>query len=637
MPASSSTEAHSSGRSRLLGRVALSAVVILLITVATGCLTGDVSVKINKGGSGTIDIELLPYDELQKMLVDTGAVSMAEKAVDEFDDASFESTTVDGRIAYRAHIPFDDYQDLVDAMTNGVQIAGLNLRVFSEFTLTEVDDQWRLDGTIAPELLADALRSDPSIQQLLDSEGLTALNSDLRLTVALPGKIVRTNGDRLASGTARWSLKKDQQPHITMMTEPKPLLTFVQKIFLGAILAIVLGVMFNLWGSRTSWQSGRSERKERRRAKKLTFGPKRAGDGPGRWDNSGPIAPAVEGTVPDSGPMPPRAIPTLRDSTVAAANTQIVTPPISNLAPVAAPVAPAVDPNIPDPFAPHRPGQTTGQGVGVAAAHESVVAPIAPPVAPPVDPNVPNPFAPHVPGAPMAGQVPAPAPPAPAPAPVATNPAPAAAVPAPAPPAQAPDMPPAGGPAAQPEPLRFDLDDEPDMETMAVRFDLVDDDDVSSDLTGAVMFDLVEEQADLEPAVQTPTVAPTMDSAEGTSGQYADASYDAPPAPVSEPEPFDDPGFNFDGTPGWFSAEAGGVDDGLAEDPTVVHGAPEPASIPEPESAAEPTFSPDPGFTAETDAGHEIPAAWYPDPDDPSRYRWWDGLDWTDYVSGGGS
>lgn len=175
------------------------------------------------------------------------------------------------------------------------------------------------------------------------------------------------------------------------------------------------------------------------------------------------------------------------------------------------------------------------------------------------------------------------------------------------------------------------------METMAVRFDLVDDDDVSSDLTGAVMFDLVEEQADLEPAVQTPTVAPTMDSAEGTSGQYADASYDAPPAPVSEPEPFDDPGFNFDGTPGWFSAEAGGVDDGLAEDPTVVHGAPEPASIPEPESAAEPTFSPDPGFTAETDAGHEIPAAWYPDPDDPSRYRWWDGLDWTDYVSGGGS
>ncbi|HTN99294.1 MAG TPA: DUF2510 domain-containing protein, partial [Microthrixaceae bacterium] len=27
-----------------------------------------------------------------------------------------------------------------------------------------------------------------------------------------------------------------------------------------------------------------------------------------------------------------------------------------------------------------------------------------------------------------------------------------------------------------------------------------------------------------------------------------------------------------------------------------------------------------------------IPPDWYPDPDDTTRYRWWDGQNWTDYV-----
>jgi hypothetical protein len=30
---------------------------------------------------------------------------------------------------------------------------------------------------------------------------------------------------------------------------------------------------------------------------------------------------------------------------------------------------------------------------------------------------------------------------------------------------------------------------------------------------------------------------------------------------------------------------------------------------------------------------HHIPAGWYPDRDDRSRRRWWDGTGWTDYYS----
>jgi hypothetical protein len=33
------------------------------------------------------------------------------------------------------------------------------------------------------------------------------------------------------------------------------------------------------------------------------------------------------------------------------------------------------------------------------------------------------------------------------------------------------------------------------------------------------------------------------------------------------------------------------------------------------------------------DIAHRIPAGWYPDRDDRSRRRWWNGVEWTEYFS----
>jgi Protein of unknown function (DUF2510) len=33
------------------------------------------------------------------------------------------------------------------------------------------------------------------------------------------------------------------------------------------------------------------------------------------------------------------------------------------------------------------------------------------------------------------------------------------------------------------------------------------------------------------------------------------------------------------------------------------------------------------------DIAHRIPAGWYPDREDRSRRRWWNGIEWTDYYS----
>ena len=33
------------------------------------------------------------------------------------------------------------------------------------------------------------------------------------------------------------------------------------------------------------------------------------------------------------------------------------------------------------------------------------------------------------------------------------------------------------------------------------------------------------------------------------------------------------------------------------------------------------------------DIAHRIPAGWYPDRNDRSRRRWWNGVEWTEYFS----
>lgn len=205
--------------------------------------------------------------------------------------------------------------------------------------------------------------------------------------------------------------------------------------------------------------------------------------------------------------------------------------------------------------------------------------------------------------------------------------------------------------------MRFDLADDSTEGLEPVMFDLVEDSDGAQfpDSPQPVMFDLDDETADVVSVAGEPEAVSQPDVAESHDGQPA-------PAPMSEPDPLDHPAFSFDGTPGWFSADPDDLGDGdpLADAPSAPP-APEPASVPEPPAATSSTFMPDPAFStdvdpgvgadplietetesdladgADPDAGHDIPAAWYPDPDDPSRYRWWDGLDWTDYVSGEGS
>ena len=377
-------------QNRRVRSLALVIVAMLLAVVSTGCLTGDVNVKVNKDGSGSVEIVIFPTEELQTLLVAANAIPIAEDAVSQVRDSSFEKINEDGRLGYKVKLPFDDYQELGRTLVNGTIVGDNPVRLFTTFELTEINDEWRLNAILAPEMLSDALKADPSTQELIDSAGVVPLNSDLRLTISLPGKITRTNGTQTGSGSAQWALKTNTDATLQMVTVPKPLLTDTQKIFLGAGLAVVVGIFLLVWGSPRSWGKG-AERKERRRTKKLTFaGPSGKGAG---WQNQGPVAHAPEGTVPRSGPMPPRAIPTLGTPSMTGSPLKLEQRlPNGELAPVGPPVAPDFNPHAPNPFAPHRPGAPLQSQPGDAPAGasdppvEPAPAPVAPAASAPVAP-----------------------------------------------------------------------------------------------------------------------------------------------------------------------------------------------------------------------------------------------------------
>ena len=694
-------------RARTIRALAVVAMALVLAFVSTGCMTGDIDVKVNKDGSGKIDITIFPTDELQQLIVAGNLVPVAEGAVKQVRDSSFDRINKDGRVGYRVALPFDDYQELGQVLTDGATIGETQMRVFSNFELTEINGNWNLRADLAPELLSDALRADPTTEQLINTEGLVPLNSDLRLAISLPGRITNTNGSKSAPGTAVWALKTNEQATIKMSTVPKPLLTDTQKVLVGALLAVVFGMFLLIWGSQRSWGSG-AERHERKRAKKMRF-PGAVGK-TNSWDGPGPMEHAPEGTVPLSGPMPPRAIPTLTPANGAPrsafAESQPQIPSTGELPPVAPPMAPSASSESPNPWAPHRPGapmpgenlpgtdrRAAVYGTVPTAVPEATPAPQTIPTfdaspaaaAPeplsqhsfPSEPTVPttqpvaepvaaqdvmpqqlsveeasahhdeiyrdpthemsglenkvaeahlrdlDPLAPNVPvtserssgtgsAVPQGESVSKDKAPWWFESEVSSSPSTGHATdPEPAWASSAPDQP-AGSPFSTSSSSALDADADEDAQNyVAVGggfFDYERPEEVEGDSTDAAH----------EPSTSAPT---EYEAPQGSALQEAiRAMHDeSGPAWVNEDSWEVDPDMEYPSIDG-----AGGLEDGL--------------SIPAPveEEMEYPSIDGDGDLGIAPDDS-AIPPDWYPDPDDPNRYRWWDGADWTDYVSESGS
>ena len=328
---------------------------LALAITATGCLRTDVGVYVNDDRSGAIDMELYFADRVS----DDGGVSPddLEQLVDlgtrNLDGAEVTPISADNASGFRIHVPFDDYQQLAQALTNP-DLIGNSVRAFSTFQISEdADGKWSLSATIDTAGLAAGLAVLPAA---FPGQDLDPALAELNFSVTLPGDVARSNADRTDGGTATWKLNTARTPPtLTMKNEPSGL-TMAQLVLIAGGAMLLIGfvlVVVTAAGSRPG-------RRRRRRRRKGSAAPEAS------WQ---PPAPGSQPTV--QGGRDLQDLPVLATAGIDA-DGGTPPPPLPPLA--AFPLGGARGGGTGLPIGPHTPGFSTG-GSGESAPAGVVVPP----------------------------------------------------------------------------------------------------------------------------------------------------------------------------------------------------------------------------------------------------------------------
>lgn len=339
---------------------------VLVVGLATGCLTAEVDVEIDDDRSGKVVLEVFPSDEFRDQLRSVDLEAVEELSSTDAASVAISEIGTVGRRGYRLEIEFEDYEVLGRAGVDGVRLGGQDLAVFTTFDLVEDDGAWILAAQLRPlQEISDALRG-------LLGVGTVDRRPEVGISVTLPGRVVRSNATTQEGGTARWELNfegpinaANAPTDLRMQTEPVPLLTPAQWVIAGAVGVIALGVVLWVYSISRVPSGARGRRRRRRK-----------GGDPSGWDREPVDAPRDDQPVV----APPLPWQTYR--------------PGDGPTPAAAPVAePVVGPVV--------------EPVAVPVAH--LAAPEAAPEAPPAPAPVPQPEPEPAPAVPAAGWYPDPA------------------------------------------------------------------------------------------------------------------------------------------------------------------------------------------------------------------------------------
>jgi hypothetical protein len=260
------------------------AVVAIAAPLLTGCLGGEVDVRVDDDGSGRIEAEVL-LDPATSSALEQVDVSALVGQLDTTSEVEIESISQRGLDGYRIVVPFDDVDSLSTVLTQGVDVAGARVRLMESLSITNdpADGSWTMDAVVLPaSQVVEPLRSSglPGFDQ-----GQVGLN-DLSLSVALPGEVVRTNAPSSDDGTATWPLDQYQVPAgLQMRNEPSTFPTPLQLVLGGALAVVLFGVVLALWGAtaaaRRRATRGRPRARRRSRRNRAAAGAGRGGWGPG--------------------------------------------------------------------------------------------------------------------------------------------------------------------------------------------------------------------------------------------------------------------------------------------------------------------------------------------------------------------
>lgn len=331
---------------------ALVAVVLAGVVLATGCLRTEVGVVVDDDGSGRIDLDVW-FDEsaLDDIgLTADGLLDLAEAATTGVDGAEVSGLAEDGARGIRMSLPFDDYRQLADSLTNA-DVQGQPLRIFQSFEIQEGDGgSWSLDAQVDPGGFASVLAEAGGLLGIIGpADGAISVD----FSVTLPGEVTSSNADRSDGGTATWDLDGDGAPEqLTMENSPgsSSAVPWIAGAAVALLALVLLVVVVRRRGSARRSAPAVSDAWAPAATPSAGVSP---GSGPSGWGSPptapagwGPAAPPVPGaTAPGSsgpGAAGPPELPTAPGSTAAPG-----LPPGPPLLPVAPPVVPAAPPPTP--------------------------------------------------------------------------------------------------------------------------------------------------------------------------------------------------------------------------------------------------------------------------------------------------
>ena len=270
----------------------MAALVAACVLVLTGCLRTEMGVHIEGDGAGRIDLEVY-FDEVslqQAGLSGEDLVKLVETATTNIDGAEISAVNEVGAKGVRMSLPFDDYRQLTQSLTNG-SYQGYSLRLFQTFDVTEGEDgKWSMTAAVDPVGFRAVLAQIPA--NLSGSASQVDADTEFVFAVTLPGKVLRSNATKVDGGTARWDLNGDAGAQtFTMENEPSGLST-IQMALIGVGALIVVGLLLMFL------TAAGSKRRHRRKGKKISVDTNH----PQSW---APVGPSTDVQMPNAWSSPP--------------------------------------------------------------------------------------------------------------------------------------------------------------------------------------------------------------------------------------------------------------------------------------------------------------------------------------------
>lgn len=224
---------------------ALVAVVVLCVVASTGCLDATARIEVHDEQSATVVVDVVPDRQLWDALGGQGTAGRVAGTVRHDAAPRFAVEKIQGDRTPGIRLTWSDAP--IDALTQPIPYAGGQLApLFEKFQVVHADDgSWQLDAVVAP---VAPIANDVEARFPVKGDDMVIV----KLSIAMPGRVVATNADSHDRSAATWNLdaRSAAPTSIDMRSEPGLGINPVLFLVAGLVVLIGLGVLMVVWSDR---------------------------------------------------------------------------------------------------------------------------------------------------------------------------------------------------------------------------------------------------------------------------------------------------------------------------------------------------------------------------------------------------